>query len=67
MGGEHLQEAGDQQGWAGWVRHEQIKEEMMEVEVKVTGKGEKTLTFMTENEEFRKVNVDKFQKLSTMF
>ena len=40
---------------------------MMEVEVKVKGKGEKTLTFMTENEEFRKVNVDKFRKLSTMF
>merc|ERR1712130_229773 len=42
-----------------------IKEELIEVEVK--GKRGKPSTFVTEDEEFRKVNFDKFAKLSTVF
>merc|ERR1740128_1450150 len=42
-----------------------IKDELVEVEVK--GKRGKPSTFVTEDEEFRKVNFDKFSKLSTVF
>merc|ERR1711970_307703 len=42
-----------------------IKDELVEVEVK--GKRGKPSTFVTEDEEFRKVNFDKFAKLSTVF
>jgi len=42
-----------------------IKDELVEVEVK--GKRGKPSTLVTEDEEFRKVNFDKFAKLSTVF
>ena len=42
-----------------------IKDELVEVEVK--GKRGKPSTFVKEDEEFRKVNFDKFAKLSTVF
>merc|ERR1712128_375267 len=42
-----------------------IKDELVEVEVK--GKRGKPSTFVTEDEEFRKVNFDKFAKLATVF
>ena len=42
-----------------------IKEELIEVEVK--GKRGKPSTFVTEDEEYRKVNFDKFSKLATVF
>merc|ERR1711981_343967 len=42
-----------------------IKEELVEVEVK--GKRGKPSTFVTEDEEYKKVNFDKFAKLSTVF
>merc|ERR1719427_1620993 len=42
-----------------------IKDELVAVEVK--GKRGKPSTFVTEDEEFRKVNFDKFAKLSTVF
>jgi len=42
-----------------------IKEELVEVEIK--GKRGKPSTFVTEDEEFKKVNFDKFAKLATVF
>merc|ERR1719427_931488 len=42
-----------------------IKDELVPVEVK--GKRGKPSTFVTEDEEFRKVNFDKFSKLGTVF
>merc|ERR1711862_30820 len=42
-----------------------IKDELVEVEVK--GKRGKPSTFVTEDEEYKKVNFDKFAKLSTVF
>jgi len=42
-----------------------IKEELVAVEIK--GKRGKPSTFVTEDEEFRKVNFDKFKKLGTVF
>merc|ERR1711981_239443 len=42
-----------------------IKDELVQVEVK--GKRGKPSTFVTEDEEFRKVNFDKFAKLATVF
>ena len=42
-----------------------IKDELVEVEVK--GKRGKPSTFVTEDEEYRKVNFDKFSKLATVF
>lgn len=42
-----------------------IKDELIEVEVK--GKRGKPSTFVTEDEEFKKVNFDKFAKLATVF
>ena len=42
-----------------------IKDELLEVEVK--GKRGKPSTFVTEDEEYKKVNFDKFSKLSTVF
>jgi len=42
-----------------------IKDELVAVEVK--GKRGKPSTFVTEDEEFRKVNFDKFKKLGTVF
>merc|ERR1712142_1144986 len=42
-----------------------IKDELVEVEVK--GKRGKPSTFVTEDEEYKKVNFDKFSKLSTVF
>merc|ERR1712055_894353 len=42
-----------------------IKDELVQVEVK--GKRGKPSTFVTEDEEFRKVNFDKFAKLTTVF
>ena len=42
-----------------------IKEELVQVEIK--GKRGKPSTFVTEDEEYKKVNFDKFSKLSTVF
>jgi len=42
-----------------------IKDELVSVEIK--GKRGKPSTFVTEDDEFRKVNVDKFKKLGTVF
>merc|ERR1711876_83356 len=42
-----------------------IKDELVQVEIK--GKRGKPSTFVTEDEEFRKVNFDKFAKLPTVF
>jgi len=42
-----------------------IKEELVEVEIK--GKRGKPSSFVTEDEEFKKVNFDKFAKLATVF
>jgi len=42
-----------------------IKEELISVEIK--GKRGKPSTFVTEDDEFRKVNFDKFSKLGTVF
>lgn len=42
-----------------------IKEELVEVEVK--GKRGKPSTFVTEDDEYKKVNFDKFAKLATVF
>jgi len=42
-----------------------IKEELVQVEIK--GKRGKPSTFVTEDEEYKKVNFDKFSKLATVF
>lgn len=42
-----------------------IKEELVQVEIK--GKRGKPSTFVTEDEEYKKVNFEKFSKLSTVF
>merc|ERR1712227_125276 len=42
-----------------------IKDELVQVEVK--GKRGKPSTFVTEDEEYKKVNLDKFSKLATVF
>ena len=40
---------------------------MVPVQVEVKGKRGKPSTMVTEDEEFRKVNFDKFAKLATVF
>ena len=50
---------------AAAYREGNIKEELVEVEVK--GKRGKPSTFVTEDEEYKKVNFDKFSKLATVF
>ena len=42
-----------------------IKDELVQVEIK--GKRGKPSTFVTEDEEYKKVNFDKFSKLATVF